>query len=243
MPTSGRSEPAGASRPERPPPIHVDRLPSSGRQLPAIVAVLIGAVVLAFLKPWDIGREPGPERAGTAATATPSSVATARSPGTRNPLGAVPCFSDREWRVVTVERLTGIDRRSWIAVDPVAATGPTDRRIPTRRLTAEQLLAIGYCAPRTGTIGTRDPELVALYRVEPGGRSPAQLPPPLLFAPTGDGTAEMYQPDPAADQRETGWKPGRYVLEVNTGTGGRNLWFALEFVAAPPPRPQGPTPR
>jgi hypothetical protein len=242
VPTSGRSEPAGPPRAEASPPIDVVRLPGAGRQVPAVVVLLFVAVVLALLKPWDLGREVGSRRAASAATPTPSASVGGIGSTAALPPGAVPCFSDREWRVVTVERLTGVDRRSWIAVEPVAATGPTDRRIPTRRLVAEQLLAIGYCAPAAGRGAAGDPGLVALYRVEPGGRSATRLR-PLLFAPRGSGSAEVYRPEPTPDGREGGWAPGRYVMQVAVAGPTGSNWFALEFVAVPPPRPQGPTPR
>jgi hypothetical protein len=242
VPTSGRSEPVGPPRSDAPPPTEVVRLPSPGRQLPAVAILLLVAVVIAFLKPWDLGRELRPERAATAPTPTPPRGLDRSRPNAAIPPGAVPCFSDREWRVVTVERLTGVDRRSWIAVEPVAARGPTDRRIPTRRLAAEQLLAIGYCPPTRGAGAPEDPRLVALYHVAADERSLTRIRSPLLFAPKGAGTAEVYRPQPIPEGREGTWAAGRYVMQVAVGR-ATSVWFALEFVAVRPPRPQGPTPR
>jgi hypothetical protein len=200
----------------------------TGRALPFLAGVVVAAVVLLILKPWaadpSLPRPSGTPRANASSRPPASSPSTARTPA-RSPVpGSIPCISEVDWRVVTVERTAGRESRSWVAVEPRAAQGPRDP-VPRVRVVAGRLLGLGFCAPESMRGGIGDVEVSRLSGT--GGAGPVR---PLaglrLVAPAGSGAATVYAP-PA---RAAAWPPGRYVFLLDTGS--RRLAFGVEVVRA-----------
>ena len=219
----------------------------TGRLLPLALGVVIGALAVLTWKPWadapDASRtSPSPAPGATvAASAVPSGgvtpAAATASPGPRE----VACLSTDGWRIVTLERTAGRDVRTWIAVDPAAARSPTAATIPTDRISAGRLLALGFCPP-LGVLPDSGAETVRFWRLTTRGAGgpvtgarPLGTPP--LSVPLRPGYAQLYGP-PGGRQD---WAPGRYVFEVvgPEPTGGsarpRSFWFGVEVFRADEP--------
>ena len=146
-------------RPDRPilaPVGGSSRLPV---RLAALAVVLI---VLAVLKPW--GTAPAidsapPSPAGPGPAASPaggSRFAGATAPGvgaapieTPNP-DAVECLEPDGWRIVTLQRASRRESRSWTVERPTIASGPDDPGIDSVRLSGEDLVEVGFCAAGQG---------------------------------------------------------------------------------------------
>ena len=216
------------------------RVRGTERTLWLVIGAVAAVVVLAVLKPWGTpaapsGRLPAPS-APAANAETPAAASAAPSAGSEH------CFNDDAWRLVTVERSRERPLRSWIAVEPVAASGPRDARIATVRIVGRQVFGLGFCAPVDVARGIEPADAVLWI---PGGARPARvalsdLRPLRGFSPRA-GRGEVYRAPGDATPR-SGWREGRYLFEIRgVAPTGRSLWFAFELV---PPRPvAGPTPR
>lgn len=199
-----------------------------------LIIVVVGLGV-AIVKPWDPGLSGRPARAdpsSSPAEETSLALPTIAATGSIDPL-AIPCLTDAaSWRVVTVERTSGRETRSWIAIQPTTAAGPSDPNIPQVRVVADALGGLGFCAPDTPRFAT-DPRV---WRVPiAGGSEFGTLEPLKRLVPAATGHANVYAP-PASG---TAWLPGRYVIEVPLASDPRrrgvrgSAWFAVLVVDAP----------
>ncbi len=211
-------------------------------------------LVLAVWKPWDTdsGEESGRvipsatpgEPIASDSRASPSVVTPATQAPTPSPTvhpDAIACISATGWRAVTRDVTAGRESRTWIAVDPAAATGPQDEAVPTVRIVVGRLFAIGYCVPAALS---NDPRDERLWRIELDGSDPAgprptrprpsATPIPVLplqtLVPRAPGFADMFGP-PRGESR---WTAGRYVFAVDHGGSDGQVWFSIEVVDSEP---------
>jgi hypothetical protein len=207
--------------------VRVDGAPRKG----SIVRVvwLVGAVVLAaFYKPWDTGSKLPPVSAYLPAGPTPEPSPSPR-PSSELDVVAGFCLEPSGWRVYSSERWSGLGVRSWTAVTPIGtATGPTDTRIPVVPVVSQAVLAIGFCAPVSGS--DRPPadatnHLYHLTELTIAGRKAthAELLAPVRVAPV---ERQSYLGAAYAPRAGAGWADGVYIVEVD-GTGYAR-WFGIQ---------------
>jgi hypothetical protein len=127
------------------------------RRLYAVIAVLLGVIVVLAIRPWGGDAPPpasevGPRPTGAAAVATP--IGPDDSAPSPLPVGAatgldVTCGSPSGWRAATLQAWAGRDQpiRSWIAIEPVEAAGALDPSVPFAPVATGVVTALGYCAP------------------------------------------------------------------------------------------------
>jgi hypothetical protein len=206
-----------------------------------IVALLVGGLVVAVVKPWGdpTPRSGAPSSMADLAAVTPT-VANSPSPG---PSAAnAQCQVESGWRLSAIQVNDGRPIKTWYSVAPALASGPTDSTIPTIRIYAESLLRLGYCV-RPVAAPSVVADHVSAWRVSPG--RPAV-------------TIQLVKAiDPGLDELELGvlfdpprgltgvtprdWAGGRYVFAVDTGSlPGDRLWFAAD-VSAVSARLAGPS--
>lgn len=233
------SQPEPPDRPER---MAFERTGGYGSRLPWGIVVVLTLVIIAIIKPWSFGQALSE---GSPPPAAPA-VAEATGPPTPTPEptlapGALACSNYDAWRAVTIEHTLDQEVHRWIAIDPAAAQDALDPAIPTVRVVAGRLDAIGYCAPETVTVA--DPPHV--FRVVDGVTTMVDETSALrLMVPTGHHAARIFQPPQGTDT----WSPGRYVVEVRLGhvpEGGPGVpssaWFAIdvEHAASDPVQADG----
>jgi hypothetical protein len=206
-----------------------------GRGLRALVALVALGIVLAVVKPWawfappPEASAPGPEGTATAASGRSGSTPVP-SPWT-DLSERIACFSDWSWMAVVDWTDGPTSARSWTRLDPVPATGPTDRAIAATHLYADSVLRIGFCAPAADSLdarvrawrlvpepaaGAAEATEVALVPVAGGSAADhgALYEPPILVEP---GATARAGPDPegawsvggSLAPRPAGWSPGR----------------------------------
>lgn len=223
--------------PEERPELRLTRLDQSGPRLglPVLVTLAVLGILIALWKPWAGEGTGGPtaERAARPGPAEPRDRSRpAPSPlspePTRDP-SAIPCIGRTGWRVVAVERNQGRETRTWIAVEPVAASGPGERAIPVVRVVTERLLGLGFCTPEESDTAWGRLR-ASLWRIDPSG-APVALRGVRRIAPVSSGTSEVYGPPPGVGRA---WPPGRYVFGFGDRSRPRwSAWFAVEVVSAP----------
>jgi hypothetical protein len=208
-------------------------------------------IVVLVIRPWGDGDVeppqllPGTEVEPSGPSA--SEMATSGNPTTRStasPADALveTCGSPSGWRAATLQAWPGRSEpiRSWIAVQPVAASGPLDPRIPFVPVATGIVTAVGYCAPSDDT----RPPMVArtsLWAVSDGVAAPLTLLPLEPAAPNALGglwlaPPELDRPSPGAtapSEPTSGdaprqWPPGRYALQVAAPGGVYNAWLGVE---------------
>ncbi|MGH2466636.1 MAG: hypothetical protein ACRDGL_02750 [Candidatus Limnocylindrales bacterium] len=177
------------------PPVRLTRVGGPEQLAVPLVALIIGLLVLAVVKPWSPppARPAGPPAPALAAALTTSgarlSIPGPIVPaGTPRPVGQqdLPCLTPDGWRLVTLGRSADRETRTWLVVRPVMAAGPSDRTIPRPTLGSAPLVGVGVCAPAAGGADEQvagpwslvAPRIVGLWRL-----SPAQAPVALLIAP------------------------------------------------------------
>ena len=234
------SQPEPPDRPER---MAFERTGGSGTRLQVGIALVLGFVLAAILKPWDWG-QPSVDTNPPGSAAAIAAARTSPSPKPTLDPRAVPCLTYSAWRAMTIERTSGEEVHRWIVVDPVAATDPLDPGIPSVRVVAGRLDGMGYCAP-DGAAAAATP---TVYRITDGTAEILNEATPLsLLVPTGEHAALIFQPPQATDT----WSPGRYVLKVLLGPvpeGGPGVpssaWFAIdvEQAASDPVQADRPSP-
>lgn len=203
-------------------PFRVETVPvrRTGRWPVVIAALAVALVVVSIVKPWSGGDPsradqadlPSPSPAPVAVNAAADAPAvTSSAPGRPEtargivaadpaPLtpGQVACGSS-DWRIVTLGDFGRWTVRTWIAITPVAASGPADPAIPDLSLGASDVAGLGACAPSTSPVAPgRASRIVEAWRRGPGGvtTATATTTPPVGTGPPGataTETAASYQ--------------------------------------------------
>jgi hypothetical protein len=195
-------------------------------------AAVVALLAVAVLKPWG---PPAPRpTANAAATANASAQRAAATPD--RAAGSITCWSQQEWRAVTVERSAGRAIVSWMAVAPVMVEGPDDPRIPLLRVVADRVTGLGYCAPATiptaaDALGT---SMTAWLRSDDG--EAVQLGPLEPAAVLSEDAAVVFR------LAGSSWRPGTYVVQVlapvapaREGRPLRARWFGFDITSRPGP--------
>jgi hypothetical protein len=235
-------------------------LPGGGSGRPLAVAGLIAAIIgLGLLKPW--GNEPaaspalGPIAASPASAEGRTSRATpdgAGLPFAIHPAGSQdppddtsgPCYYGRAWRLFTTEPSDVGIVRTWYALAPVEAVGPTDSRISAIVIHSNTIDQLGYCSVPQSAQGAV--VATSVWRLAPGAPPVAIAPEPI--GPAGSATASgvIFTPptttlsSPAAGSSAAGpvpsWSPAEYVFVVRLADSNTSEWFAVEIAQPPPSR-------
>lgn len=253
--TQGPAEPADRvdhdAREELHPPrdAHAEAVrPVAGRgRGPTIAGTLIvAAFLLGVLRPWDLlgsgGTDSGPaasivavggsaapdgEAAAVAASPSPST-----GPLTADTAAAGVCGYPQGWRSATIQEWAGRRAHVWTAVDVVDATGPTDPAIPFQVVAGEDFTAIGWCAP---VEGDDRPPLSAtgrLYVIEEDGTA-TELPYTRVDPEIPSALGELWTPAEAGGSAGAAWPLGRYVIQLQTGSGEWQRWLGLDLRSQP----------
>jgi len=227
-----------------------------------VIAALIVVIVLLAIAPWENGNLDLPPAASepqadasshdAGAPATGAADGEAGSPVSpavpHDPL-AVTCGSPSGWRAATLQAWGGRTEpiRSWIAIQPVAAVGPLDTRIPFVPVATGIVTAVGYCAPSDDS---RPPATArtSLWAVSDGVATPLSLLPLEPATPNALGglwmaPAELDGPTPVGSERSPSpgasvgtvaqprlWPPGRYALQVAVPGGVYDRWLGVDVV-------------
>jgi hypothetical protein len=215
---------------------------------PAVVVGVIGLfVAVAWLKPWEGLEAPG---RASATASEPQPRAAVASPRSRGPEPAPPrasavavqamCLNAFSWRTATIEQWDDDQTvRVWRALDPHAATGPTDRDIDVVPAVGETVPAIGYCAPAFGPESPIGRAEVVAWRVDGDTATPVEL---RQIAPVGvvsEFGALFGPPD-----RGPSWPDGTYVFRhADVDVDDVERWFAVEVRTNGRVRAEGRVPK
>ena len=239
-----------------------------------MIAALIVVILLLAIAPWENGNLDLPPTASE--TGAHASARDAAAPATGgdgeadssvsptvplDPL-AVTCGAPSGWRAATLQAWSGRTEpiRSWIAIQPVAARGPLDPRIPFVPVATGIVTAVGYCAPsddsrppaaaRTSlwavSNGVATPlALLPLEPATPNALGGLWMAPPELDRPTPVGSEPS--PSPGASVGGTVaqprlWPPGRYALQVAVPGGVYDRWLGVDVVDLSPRTSPSPGP-
>ena len=209
-----------------------------------LIAFVLGALVILVVHPWGAGGSAATSPAAgsfarsTAAPATPRATPGAASAAT-GPVDvshvSLPCGSTDSWRATTMQVWPdrAVPIRSWIAIEPVEAAGPLDPAIPFAPVAADQVTAIGFCAPLDEALRppvTIRPSLWSLA----GSRATS-----LTLVPADpsdhDTLRGLWLPpsgvvDPAMRGPVDAWPPGRYVIELASPSETYVRWLGIEVL-------------
>jgi hypothetical protein len=206
--------------------------------------VLLGVIVVLAIRPWGDGSAPAPS--GVAQATAPGAVATRPSGGpvtaSEAPVGPgadldITCGSPSGWRAATLQAWAGRSRpiRSWIAIEPVAASDPLDPAIPFAPVATGVVTAIGYCAPLGDDQRPPATAVASLWALRDGSAVPLTLLPLEPDAPDALGGLWLRPPEvPGPEEPATGsaaslFPPGRYVVELATPGGAYHRWLGIEI--------------
>ncbi len=213
-----------------------------------MIVALSAVIVVLLIRPWGEGLQaPADERpTGLDATPVASAVATGADGETDSPAASldpllITCGTPSGWRAATLQAWPGRTEpiRSWIAVQPVAASGPLDPGIPFVPVATGIVTAIGYCAPPDDS---RPPVIArtSLWAVSAGVATPLSLVPLEPATPNAQGGLWLAPPElersspgasaapPSADDAPRLWPPGRYALQVAVPGGVYARWLGVE---------------
>lgn len=226
-------------------PIPVHRVMASNHRTRLFAVLVVIAIALAVLKPWQ---GPQPRREPTTAAATAGTRATpaltarptatpgpspspspSPDPAIREARSRLQCKSPSGWRIVTIEESSTRRTRTMFPSIVMEAQGPGDPTIDGQQLFAAGLLAVGVCVPGTERDDvTAALARVSLWRLLPDGSAEEMG----TLEPVDSALAtlgEAYYAPPRS-WRSAEWPAGRYVFEVTSDrTGGSDLWFALDY--------------
>jgi hypothetical protein len=241
-PEPGRGRPDGAA-PVRPLRGGDDR----GVWLALIVVAV--ALVVALVKPWAAipagpagGAADGAPNRGGRATRSPVPSPT---PTPTDPYAelVVTCGNPSGWRVATLQTWVGraTPIRTWLAVDPVPATGADDPGIPFVPVATDLVLAMGYCSP----VGADQPPqaiTVEIWAV-PDGAAPILLHATRLEPVHAHALGGLWLPP--RNRRVVldgvdGWPPGRYAIRL--GALSYERWLGVEIRDLTLARQESPSP-
>ena len=221
---------------------------SDGPGVARALWVAVALLAVAILKPWGGGstvpsvRPVAVAPAAIAATPLPTEDRTAEG------LAAQICLGAGAWEVVSLETWRTRDVRVWRAIEPIpAADGPADPAIPSVPVGAQEVAALGWCAPSFGPRRPTGPAKVsawsvrngvatdlALRQVQPAAVTAlAALYVPLTSCPDRTICAPLL-PDPVPGP----WTTGRVVFHYVDGGGTTDAWLAADLDITVP-RPTG----
>jgi hypothetical protein len=230
----GRSERARAAGQVE--PVTVTKAATKGSVL-RLVWVVGALLLLAFYKPWGTGSRTPPVSAYLSVE-TPQVSPTPR-PSTELDMVAGFCLEPSGWRVYSSERWGGQQVRSWTAMTPIgAAIGPTDPRIPVIPVVSQAVLAIGFCAPVSGSDKPPADATQRIFRVTAitiagEGITRAEALAPLRVEPE---SRPSYLGAAYAPLAGDSWSDGVYVVHVEGS--GYSRWFGIQ-VETLNPAPSG----
>jgi hypothetical protein len=119
-----------------------------------IVALIVGLIFIAVVKPWAFwsggggvsgGAEQGSGVPGQASRSEPPPTIETPAPVDPN---TMDCLSSDIEQLVAIERWPNNEVRSWIAVNEASAIGPLDSRISRVAMHSSHVIGIGVCSPR-----------------------------------------------------------------------------------------------
>lgn len=122
---------------------------------------------------------------------------------------------------------------SWQPVEPVAAAGLGSATIPTVRIVADRVTALGFCAGK-GT-DTRRPitGVDAWVGSGPGPFVPVDLAPLAAWTPPDPDSGRVFLASDGSGSVADGWAPGDYVFVVRHGpTVPDGDWYGVRIVAS-----------
>ena len=209
---------------------------------------LSAVIVVLLIRPWGEGLEAPSDEGGIGLAVTPvaSVEATGADGETGSPTSSLDpmlltCGAPSGWRAATLQAWPGRAEpiRSWIAVDPVVASGPLDPRIPFVPVATGIVTAVGYCAPPDDS---RPPAIArtSMWAVSDGVATPLSLLPLEPAIPNSQGGLWLAPPElerstpgasdapPSADGAPRLWPPGRYALQVAVPDGVFAEWIGVE---------------
>lgn len=223
--------------------------PPGRRRALVTTAVIVAALLIGLVKPWDLVTGPpavstasgaGGPAAGTGAVSagTPGvKGSTARptdGPGPDDGIArlATTCGSPSGWRIATIQAWTGraAPIRSWIAIDPVGVAGPLDPRIPFVPVATDVVTAIGYCAPPDEGLRPPTTARAELWAIAAGIAVP--LTPLVLEPDEPDALGGLWRPAPEVAIEIRGraaWPVGRYVIRVRSPTLAFDRWLGIKI--------------
>jgi hypothetical protein len=240
------------------------------RRLYAVIAVLLVVIVVLAIRPW--GGDGGPPRegnvaqpsAGRPASATPPPDASAGAEPTPGAVAAgldETCGSPSGWRAATLQDWAGRSTpiRSWIAIEPVTASGAADPAVPFAPVATGIVTAIGYCAPLGDAERPPAASVASLWAVRDGQAIPLSLLPLEPSSPDALGGLWRRPPEVTDEPVAPGqsptvapadvWPPGRYVVELAAPGGDYHRWLGIEIAdlsllraSAVPPSAAAPSP-
>lgn len=195
------------------------------------------ALIVALVKPWALVPA-GPTAAGTAVDAgrggrAAGSPAPSPTPAASDPEAelASTCGNPSGWRVTTLQTWVGRDApiRTWLAIDPVPATGAADPGIPFVPVATDLVLAMGYCSP----VGPDQPPRGVTVQIWslPDAAAPIRLQAVRLEPAHAHPLGGLWLPP--QDRQVTldgavGWTGGRYAFRLGARTYER--WLGVEIL-------------
>jgi len=221
------------------------RTSSPDSRIATALTVMALLVVLAILKPWGAGdpvATAGPfVAAPTSVLITPTPTEDRSAEGLASPI----CLGTGGWRIATLERWRTQDVRVWRAIEPItAATGPLDPSIPAVPIVADDVTALGWCAPAFGPGRPAGPTTVTAWSVRGGlatelklrqlwpaeGTTPiAALYGPMTVCPEASNCLPLL-PTPAPRR----WTTELVVFRHEDGATGNVAWLAADVTILPP---------
>jgi hypothetical protein len=225
------------------------RVGGSSPLSPVAVAIIAVAFALAIVKPWggasDVTHPLSDLTKLTKASPTvlvPSSAPPSEVPRSSAEIVADQCRAPSGWRIFTVERWHGVTVHVWSAIEPVRTSDPHDPAIPYLSIIAEDVPALGYCAPLFGPERPPDGAPARLWHA-PATGAIAALNPPRLQPPFESSLVAVYAPPSTMRPPVQGtvtWPSGRYLFDAD----GRMFGIDLRIVASAPqpPASAGPGP-
>lgn len=214
-----------------------------------LMLATLAFVALAVVKPWGSGAHaPGSEPAGKIEGARPEAGPSgspaptlAPTPPSADEVAGARCNDPLGWRSYAMETWRGQTIRSFVVVEPLAATeAPAldEAGLPDVPLIGEAITAVGYCAPTTEAGHPPTSVTVGIWQADPAG---LLRPLPVVRIEPAQPSSLMAlfaYPSSALDWRAP-WPAGRYLLGV-LGPPGSDYgrWFAFDVV----PFVEGSTP-
>jgi hypothetical protein len=232
--------------------VEVVRIRQGQSRLPmALAGVLAVGLGVALMKPWgepassalqspasaaQVVFGPGPEAPSAAAGVSSGGVPAGVGPAiVVAPAVDEDCYAGTAWRLFTLQRDFGRQARWWLRLETASeATGPLDPGIPVTRVSTQQALGVGFCAPyRSG--GGSAVSGVEAWRLEGAGDAIPVMLDPLPGSQPIDGHGGLYAPPtPVALPTGPAWQPGRYVFQVLSREGEASTWFGVVLEAFRP---------
>ena len=206
---------------------------------PIAVAIIVVAFAIAIVKPWggalDVVQ---PLRTLTTLNqASPTTAASSVAPPSEVPRSSAEIVADQcrapgGWRIFTIERWHDVTVHVWSAIEPVRTSDPHDPAIPYLSIVAEDVPALGYCAPLFGPERPPDGAVAHLWHAPPTGAI-AALDPPRLQPPFESSLVAVYAPPSTRrppDLSTVTWPSGRYLFDAD----GRMFGVDLRIITSAP---------